>query len=568
MKTFLLFLLTLALSAAGCPARSVDTEQTYIQLSRLPSDSLCNMGHRFSLTTEGARDAIMCFSIAASRYRKDMSEKDKQLCIDASLGEWAAYFNNFYDVGRLFEILARTEDIARQIATPQPRLWFYYGLVNETLYDETRYAVYGKRAQVFYARAFRQNARMPRPKGTLMDMLVSNMLLLYYKRGSMPDMRQMYNEYAAMHLQDQNSHVRAFNIGTYKGLCALVNKDYREARRQFEAVAKVIPNDANYARYRYISALNIASAYAAEGLYAEAVRRMAPADAIARTESLTDCRLEVYARLSEWYEKAGQKDKSLEYGIKHYHLKDSLLNFQQASKVSAIEFASQIDRLEEQQVEAAYARRIQNVLLWCVLVVAIVSLSFSVVIKRRNVQLRQRNRKLYQRNAEIMNMQSESRALAEQYRQRVKSLEEGRREPAKGFKPCSMDDNSIDQVAENIMKVIEEDGMGFQPDLSVQVLADAIHVKYKVISEVVHEKWGSNFNTFVNTWRVREVCKRIDSMKYDYLSMDGLMAGVGFKSRATFIASFKRVTGLKPSEYQRIARETAAKRREEAEQPD
>lgn len=102
---------------------------------------------------------------------------------------------------------------------------------------------------------------------------------------------------------------------------------------------------------------------------------------------------------------------------------------------------------------------------------------------------------------------------------------------------------------------IEDEEKLFDPDFSVQALADAVNVKYKTISEVIHEKWGCNFNTFVNTRRIREASKRIDSMKYDNLSMDAIMQGVGFRSRATFIAAFKKVTGLKPSEYQRIARE-------------
>lgn len=564
MKTIRLILLTLAVLSVCGQAWSADTERKYTQFARLSSDSLCKMGHRFSLTTEGARDAIMCFSIVASRYRKDMSESDRQLCIEASLGEWAAYFNNFYDVGRLFEILNRTEDMARQTQKPQARLWFYYGLVNETLYDQTHYADYGKKASAFYAKAFKQNVQAPQPEGILMDMLVSNMLLLSYKRGSTESMHQMYNEYSTLRLHGQNANVKAFNIGMYKGLRSLVNKHYKEAQKRLELVAKAVPNDANYARYRYIAAYNIASAYAAEGRYAEAIRRMDTADTIAQRESLTDCRLEIYARLSEWYEKAGMKAKSLEFGIRHYHLKDSILNFQQASKVSAIEFASQIDRLEAQQAEADYSRKTQNIVLCCVLVVALMCMTFCAVIIRRNTQLRQRNKKLYLRNAEIMNMESSSRALAEQYKQRIKSLEEGGRDSSKGFKPSSLDEGFIDKVAENIVKVMEEDGMGFESDFSVQTLADAIHVKYKTISEVVHEKWGSNFNTFVNTWRVREVCKRIDSMKYDHLSMDGIMTGVGFKSRATFIASFKKVTGLKPSEYQHIARETASRRKTES----
>ena len=74
--------------------------------------------------------------------------------------------------------------------------------------------------------------------------------------------------------------------------------------------------------------------------------------------------------------------------------------------------------------------------------------------------------------------------------------------------------------------------------------------------QVIHEKWGENFNSFLNSYRIKEACRRLgDIDHYGQLTIEAIASGVGFRSRTSFVTSFKRITGLTPSEYQRLARE-------------
>ena len=46
------------------------------------------------------------------------------------------------------------------------------------------------------------------------------------------------------------------------------------------------------------------------------------------------------------------------------------------------------------------------------------------------------------------------------------------------------------------------------------------------------------------------------SGKYSNLTIEAIGESVGFKTRSTFSATFKRVTGLSPKDYRKISMET------------
>ena len=67
-----------------------------------------------------------------------------------------------------------------------------------------------------------------------------------------------------------------------------------------------------------------------------------------------------------------------------------------------------------------------------------------------------------------------------------------------------------------------------------------------------------NFNKFLvrnNEQRINEVCKRlVDTVNNGNKTNEAIAEEVGFKSRSHFIRTFKKITGLTPSQYQRMAK--------------
>ena len=114
-----------------------------------------------------------------------------------------------------------------------------------------------------------------------------------------------------------------------------------------------------------------------------------------------------------------------------------------------------------------------------------------------------------------------------------------------------MDDDK-QQLLKRIENVIETSDEIYSPDFSVERLAVLTDSKYKYVSQVINEYYDQNFNNFINQYRIKEACKRIDNHgQYANMTIEAIANSVGFRSRSAFFTSFKRITGLTPSEYLR-----------------
>ena len=55
--------------------------------------------------------------------------------------------------------------------------------------------------------------------------------------------------------------------------------------------------------------------------------------------------------------------------------------------------------------------------------------------------------------------------------------------------------------------------------------------------------------------KVEEFCSTADNDRYGHYTIKAISESVGYKSQANFINIFTRLTGMKPSIYQKISRE-------------
>jgi len=89
------------------------------------------------------------------------------------------------------------------------------------------------------------------------------------------------------------------------------------------------------------------------------------------------------------------------------------------------------------------------------------------------------------------------------------------------------------------------------PDMSIQELAEQVKIPSRIISEVVNNFIGQNFNDYVNNYRVEEYKKLAEDTSKNHYTVLALGYEAGFKSKTTFNTAFKKFTGKTPSEYRR-----------------
>lgn len=87
------------------------------------------------------------------------------------------------------------------------------------------------------------------------------------------------------------------------------------------------------------------------------------------------------------------------------------------------------------------------------------------------------------------------------------------------------------------------------PELSLPALAQMLSTNSSYLSRVINEEFNSNFNAFINTYRIREACELLQAGVAQNQTLEAIGHQVGFSTRASFHAAFKKITGLTPGIY-------------------
>ena len=86
-------------------------------------------------------------------------------------------------------------------------------------------------------------------------------------------------------------------------------------------------------------------------------------------------------------------------------------------------------------------------------------------------------------------------------------------------------------------------------EVRIDNIADSIGTNKKYLSQLINEHYGKNFHAYLNDYRCKKVVKLFNDSTYDNYSIEGISETCGFRSRSTFVASFKKFSGELPSAY-------------------
>lgn len=109
-------------------------------------------------------------------------------------------------------------------------------------------------------------------------------------------------------------------------------------------------------------------------------------------------------------------------------------------------------------------------------------------------------------------------------------------------------------ISEKLENIMNEKSLYKNPNLNLQDLSKEINISSHQLSQFLNNNLGKNFTSFVNEFRINEACKIITSN--DKLTLESVGYDVGFNSKSTFFAAFKKHTGTTPLNYQLQALQT------------
>ena len=89
------------------------------------------------------------------------------------------------------------------------------------------------------------------------------------------------------------------------------------------------------------------------------------------------------------------------------------------------------------------------------------------------------------------------------------------------------------------------------PKLSIHKVSTELGLPRQYISEVLNMHVGKSFQDFVNEYRVEAFVEKLKKDQNGHFTLFGLANEVGFNSKSTFNAIFKKHKGLTPSQYKK-----------------
>jgi len=119
------------------------------------------------------------------------------------------------------------------------------------------------------------------------------------------------------------------------------------------------------------------------------------------------------------------------------------------------------------------------------------------------------------------------------------------------YQKTGLDDAAVERIYLQLLGHMETEQPYLKDDLSLAILAQQLDLNTNQLSQVINQKAGSNFFTFVNRYRVDAVKIKLKDTAFAHLSILGIAYECGFRSKSAFNRIFKEQTGMSPGQYQK-----------------
>jgi AraC-like DNA-binding protein len=113
----------------------------------------------------------------------------------------------------------------------------------------------------------------------------------------------------------------------------------------------------------------------------------------------------------------------------------------------------------------------------------------------------------------------------------------------------TLPEEKVDQLLERVKDLLLKEKYYKDPTLSLPQLAKEAQTNPSILSKVINEGTGMNFNDFINRYRVEAVKKAFEQGEHQRKTLEGIAWEAGFNSKSTFLRAFKKHTAMTPTQY-------------------
>jgi len=119
------------------------------------------------------------------------------------------------------------------------------------------------------------------------------------------------------------------------------------------------------------------------------------------------------------------------------------------------------------------------------------------------------------------------------------------------YKTSALDPQKADEVVPRLVQLMEKEKIFLNPDLTLKDLSRRLRIHYNYLSQIIHERFNTSYNDYINTYRIEEAMRMLSSPEFKEQTVLEILYDTGFYSKSVFNTAFKKHTGMTPSEYRK-----------------
>ena len=106
-----------------------------------------------------------------------------------------------------------------------------------------------------------------------------------------------------------------------------------------------------------------------------------------------------------------------------------------------------------------------------------------------------------------------------------------------------------DILIEELKMLFEKENIYTEPELTIGILAEKLHVSSHILSRVINDEYNQSFSQLLNQYRIEAFKRKATTEALDQYSIIGIAYDVGYSSKSSFYNAFKKHTGKTPTEF-------------------
>lgn len=282
---------------------------------------------------------------------------------------------------------------------------------------------------------------------------------------------------------------------------------------------------------------------------------------------------------SIYYEYKGNPQKALFYKNKYLSVTDSIYNVREFNKIKNNQFLYEIGKTNkeisdlnaEKEMKEQKIRQQQRMLAGILSGLFIIC-SLLMIVYRQKKKIQRSYQNLFNINKDLVASEKCNRSLRLQYEQKITSLQnelnrykeqetesiskENDNQSDSKYQSSRLNNTQRQALIENIRYIMENTDEFCKADFSLEKLVVMTNSNYRYVSQVINETYRKNFSNVLHEYRIQEARIRLmDTINYGNFTIQAIAESVGYKSPSVFINAFKKITGIPPSIYQKMAKD-------------